>query len=158
MPSDEDVEPAIGFGSLRDWRKQWGLGTALMEMAMELEGNRVLVVEDDGLVAMTVEDMLGELGCVVAATASTLPDALQKVGAGGFDFALLDVNLRGEAVFPVAQVLTEQGIPFAFASGYGAAGLPNAYRANPLVSKPFNIEELRTVLSAALNKSSEPVS
>jgi CheY-like chemotaxis protein len=123
-----------------------------METAMGLEGVRVLVIEDDSLVAMSVGDMLSDLGCSVVANAGSLTQAFEKVGAGGFDFALLDVNLRGKEVYPVAEVLTEQGIPFAFASGYGRAGLPDEFRTRPIVSKPFQMEELSSVLSAALAK------
>ena len=119
---------------------------------MGLDGLRVLLIEDDSLVALAVEDMLGELGCVVSGLATALPDAVEKVQAGDFDFALLDVNLRGEEVFPVARILADAGIPFAFASGYGVAGLPDSFRSRPIVSKPFQLEELSSVLSSALAK------
>lgn len=117
---------------------------------MGLEGVRVLIIEDDSLVAMSVGDMLGDLGCSVVATAGNLAQAFEMVGAGGFDFALLDVNLRGKEVFPVAEILSEQGIPFAFASGYGRAGLPEEFSTRPVVSKPFQVQELSAVLSSAL--------
>ena len=117
---------------------------------MGLEGVRVLIIEDDSLVAMSVGDMLSDVGCSVVANAGNLTQAFEMVGAGGFDIALLDVNLRGEDVFPVADVLSEKGIPFAFASGYGRAGLPEEFRTRPVVSKPFQIEELSAVLSSAL--------
>lgn len=117
---------------------------------MGLEGVRVLIIEDDSLVAMSVGDMLSDLGCSVVANAGNLTQAFEMVRAGGFDFALLDVNLRGKEVFPVAEVLSEQGIPFAFASGYGRAGLPEEFRSKPIVSKPFEIGELSAVLSSAL--------
>lgn len=116
---------------------------------MEFEGLRVLLVEDDGLVAMSLEDMLSELGCTVAAQAGTLPEALDKARAGGF-VAILDVSLNGKQVFPVADLLSEQRIPFAFASGYGPAGLPASFRNRPMVPKPFEIEELSAALRAAL--------
>jgi CheY-like chemotaxis protein len=119
---------------------------------MGLKGVRVLIVEDDSLVAMSVGDMLSDLGCSIVANAGNLVQAFEKVGAGGFDFALLDVNLRGKEVFPVAEALSEQGIPFAFASGYGRAGLPEEYRTSPIVSKPFQMEELSSVVSSALAK------
>jgi CheY-like chemotaxis protein len=121
-----------------------------MEAAMGLEGFRVLVIEDDTLVAMSVGDMLSDLGCLVVGSAGDLTQAFEMVETGGFDFALLDVNLRGKEVFPVADVLSEKGIPFAFASGYGRAGLSDEFRASPIVSKPFQIEELSAVLSSAL--------
>ncbi|HEV7276566.1 MAG TPA: response regulator [Devosiaceae bacterium] len=117
---------------------------------MELEGLRVLLVEDESLVAMAVEDMLHDLGCEVAATAGSVPEALERLQVGGFDFALLDVNLANQQVFPVAEALSEQRIPFAFASGYGAANLPEAFRARPVAAKPFQIADLAATLSAAL--------
>jgi CheY-like chemotaxis protein len=124
--------------------------TRAREAAMGLEGVRVLIVEDDSLVAMSVGDMLSDLGCSVVANPGNLTQAFEMVGAGGFDFALLDINLRGKEVFPVAEVLSRQGIPFAFASGYGRAGLPEEFRTRPVLSKPFQISELSTVLSSAL--------
>ena len=119
---------------------------------MGLQGVRVLIIEDDSLVAMSVGDMLSDLGCSVIGSAGSLTQAFEMVDAGGFDFALLDVNLRGQEVFPVAEVLTQQGIPFAFASGYGRAGLPDEFRTRPIVSKPFQMTELSTVLSSALGQ------
>jgi CheY-like chemotaxis protein len=115
-----------------------------------LEEVRVLIIEDDSLVALSLSDLLSDLGCSVVASAGTLPQALDMVGAGGFDFALLDINLRGKEVFPVAELLSAQGVPFAFVSGYGRAGLPEEFRARPVVSKPFQVDELSTVLSSAL--------
>lgn len=117
---------------------------------MGLQGLRIFLVEDEALVAMSLEDMLAELGCEVAVSASRVDEALEKAEAGGFECALLDVNLSGKAVFPVAEMLSKQGIPFAFASGYGRAGLPEAFRTCPVVSKPFQLEELSTVLLAAV--------
>lgn len=119
---------------------------------MGLEGVRVLLVEDESLIAMSVEDMLYDLGCSLAATAASVDEALEKVGEGGFDFALLDINLRGREVFPVADLLAERGVPFAFASGYGAAGLPPAFRDRAVVSKPFKMNDLSVALSAALDR------
>ncbi len=119
---------------------------------MGLEGVKVLIIEDDSLVAMSVGDMLSDLGCSVVANAGNLTQAYEMVDAGGFDFALLDVNLRGKEVFPVAEILSERGVPFAFASGYGRAGLPQEFQTRPIVSKPFQIEELSAVLSSALSR------
>jgi CheY-like chemotaxis protein len=117
---------------------------------MGLEGLRVLLVEDESLVAMAVEDMLRNIGCEVAASACSVDEAFQKVAAGGFGFALLDVSLRGKKVFPVAEALSNRGIPFAFASGYGSAAFPEAFKSTPVVSKPFQLEDLSAALRAAL--------
>jgi len=117
---------------------------------MKLEGTRVLLVEDESLVAMSVEDMLLDLGCIVAAQATSLSEALERAQAGGFEVALLDVSLNGKQIFPVAEFLSDQGIPFAFASGYGRAGLPEEFRNRPIVPKPFQIQDLSAALTAAL--------
>ena len=107
---------------------------------------RALVVEDEALVSMMLEDMLVELGYVVTSSARTLSEAIKRIDAGGFDFAILDVNLAGTKVFPAALALSQAAIPFAFASGEDAAGLPAEYRARPVVAKPFGLSELKTVL------------
>ncbi|MFU0507637.1 response regulator [Pseudaminobacter sp. NGMCC 1.201702] len=117
---------------------------------MSLNGMRILLVEDEALVAMSVEDMLADLGCEVAASASTIDEAFDKAQAGGFECALLDVSLGGKAVFPVAEMLSERGIPLAFASGYGRAALPEAFQNYPIVSKPFQLEDLAAALSTAM--------
>jgi CheY-like chemotaxis protein len=119
-------------------------------VAMEsLHGLRVLVVEDEGVVAMLVEAMLEDLGCVVTQSAASVREALEHVRAGGFDFALLDVNLAGEKSYPVADELRRLGIPFAFASGYGTAGLRPDLADLPVVQKPFRIADLKATISAA---------
>ena len=76
----------------------------------ELAGLRALVVEDEGSVALLIEDMLEELGCEVAASVATLAEALTAATDGSFDFAVLDVNLAGELVFPVAEVLRQTAV------------------------------------------------
>lgn len=115
-----------------------------------LPRRRALVVEDEGLVAMLVEDMLLDLGWEVAAVATRLDDAVQAAGRDGIDVAVLDVNLGGTMSYPAADVLLARGIPFVFASGYGRQGLDSAYRGVPTVSKPFDAESLRRALLDAL--------
>jgi CheY-like chemotaxis protein len=109
---------------------------------------RVLVVEDEGLVAMMLEDLLDDLGCEVVCSASSVDQAMAWLRAGGqLDAALLDVNLGGEAVFPVAEALIGRGAPFAFNTGYGEAPDPR-FRDAPLLSKPIRIERLVAVLKS----------
>ncbi len=103
---------------------------------------RVLVVEDEVMVAMYVEDLLTELGFEVVAMATGLDQALPLARGAEFDFAVLDINLAGEASFPVADVLRERGIPFLFASGYGSKGLIEAYRTATRIQKPFLSQDL----------------
>ena len=110
---------------------------------------RVLLVEDDGLVAMLVEDMLAELGFQVVKNPGRVSEALAAVADGGFDLAILDVNLGGERVFPVADALMQAGRPFVFATGYGASEVPDAYRRWPVATKPFRLDDLDAALNAA---------
>jgi CheY-like chemotaxis protein len=137
----------------RSSRNETALVKGVEQPFMMLEGVRILLVEDEGLVAMSIEDMLADLGCQVTASAHTIDIAIDKAREGGFQCALLDVNLRGKEVFPVAEILCEQGIPFVFLSGYGRAALPEKFRARPVAAKPFQSEELAAALSAALAES-----
>ena len=118
---------------------------------MSLDGVRVLLIEDEAIIAMTAEDMLEEVGCTVAATAATLPDALDAAGAGGFDVALLDINLNGVESLPVAARLREAGTPFIFTTGYGTAG-SGEYADAPLVTKPYRVDDLRQAIASALGR------
>ena len=117
-----------------------------------LNGLRVLLVEDEALVAMLVEDMLAEHGCTVVATASRLEEALSKARDPSLeiDVAILDLNLAGETTFSVAQALSQRGVPFAFATGYGAGGLPPEWRTRPTLQKPFTGADIGRVLADAL--------
>jgi CheY-like chemotaxis protein len=118
-----------------------------------LTGVRVLVVEDEGPIALMIEDMLEDMGCIVAASAATVAGALQRVAEGGFDFALLDLNLAGESAGPVADALVKAGVPFAFASGYGLAGVPAHLQSPSVLRKPFASAELERVLREGLSGS-----
>jgi CheY-like chemotaxis protein len=108
---------------------------------------RVLVVEDEILIGMLLEDMLGDLGYTIAATASRVEEATAPAKDGEFDAAILDVNLNGQDVYPVADILTARGIPFVFATGYGERGLPGAYQHRPTLQKPFQQETLERHLA-----------
>jgi CheY-like chemotaxis protein len=99
---------------------------------------RILVVEDEALVALMIEDMLDELGCVVAGSARSVRDALTLVGAGEMDGAILDLNLGGEPVYPVAEALAAVGIPFVFLTGYGVGGIDARFAGVPTIAKPFH--------------------
>jgi len=114
---------------------------------LKLEGLRVLVVEDEMMVSMLIEDMLSELGCLVVGPASRLDEAMQLARTADIDCAVLDVNLGGQPIFPLADLLRERGRPFAFATGYGDAGLREADRGSPVLQKPFREGDLARVLS-----------
>lgn len=120
---------------------------------MSLEGVRVLLVEDEAIIAMTAEDMLEELGCSTAATASNLSEALSLAGEpAAFDVALLDINLNGQQSLPVAALLRAAGKPFAFTTGYGAAGSGADYADVPLITKPYQISDLEGAIRKALGR------
>ena len=114
---------------------------------LKLEGLRVLVVEDEMMVSMLIEDMLSELGCLVVGPASRLDEAMQLARTADIDCAVLGVNLGGQPIFPLADLLRERGRPFAFATGYGDAGLREADRGSPVLQKPFREGDLARVLS-----------
>jgi CheY-like chemotaxis protein len=115
-------------------------------MTNKLDGLRVLVVEDEMMVSMLIEDMLGDLGCTVVGPASRLDEALKLAGEAELDCAVLDVNLGGQPIFPVADLLRQKGAPFAFATGYGDAGLRDVDRGSPVLQKPFREGDLARVL------------
>jgi CheY-like chemotaxis protein len=116
----------------------------------DLGGLRVLVVEDEALVALQLEDMLSDLGCAVVGPAARVGQALELLRAQKVDAAVLDLNVAGELVYPVADALASQGIPFLFATGYGAAGLTEGYRSRPVLQKPFLLTELRKAMLESL--------
>ena len=116
-----------------------------------LAGRRILVVEDEMMIAMLVEDMLLELGCSVVGPVHALADALALARSEpGLDAALLDVNLAGQPVFPVADALREKGVPAIFSTGYGDAGLRDIDRGSPVLQKPFRAGDLARALGEAL--------
>jgi len=116
----------------------------------ELKGRRVLVVEDEMMIAMLVEDMLADLGCAVVGPAHGLEAALELVRGDGIDAALLDVNLAGQPVFAVADALRAKGVPAIFSTGYGEAGLRDVDQGATVLQKPFRAGDLARALSAAL--------
>lgn len=117
-----------------------------------LTGKRVLVVEDEAAVALLVEAMLEDLGCIVVDSVASVDAGLAAVQAGGFDVALLDVNLAGRRVDPVAEALRNARLPFAFASGYGAADTAAGGAADePVIAKPFRLADLGAALREALS-------
>ncbi|MCJ2088488.1 response regulator [Methylobacterium sp. E-005] len=121
-----------------------------------LAGRRVLLVEDESLVAMLAEDMLLDLGCEVA-IAMRLNKALDLVQSGSFDLAVLDVNLGDAHSYPVADLLNERGTPFLFATGYGQQGLEGSYRNVPVLQKPYQAEPLEHLLVRLLTSEVAPL-
>ena len=115
-----------------------------------LDGLRVLIVEDEALVSMLLEAMLEDLGCTVVGPAGRLAEAaaLMKERMDEIDVALLDVNVAGEQVFPVAEALKAAGKPFAFSTGYGEAGVDDGWRGALSLQKPYTFDDVRVVLEA----------
>lgn len=111
---------------------------------------RVLIVEDEMVVAMLVEEFVTELGHEVAAVASHLDAGLALARTGDFDFAVLDLNLGGEQSLPIADALSARGVPFVFASGYGAAGLPAEHLSSVVVQKPFELDDLGAAIQRTM--------
>ena len=117
-----------------------------MSDSSKLQGLRVLVVEDEMMVSMLIEDMLSDLGCTVVGPASRLDEAIELANSAAIDCAVLDVNLGGQPIFPLADLLRAKGAPFAFATGYGDAGLRDVDKGSPVLQKPFREADLARVL------------
>lgn len=109
---------------------------------------RVILVEDEALIAMIIEEMISDLGCTAIGPAATLDEALSLVASTtDADCALLDINLRGASSWPIADALRAKGVPFAFVSGYGPAGLEPKYTGETVLAKPIDTMQLETWLT-----------
>lgn len=106
------------------------------------EGRRILVVEDEMIIVVLIEDALLELGAEVVGPTAHLDVALRLAREDRIDAAVLDINIRGGSTYPVADILTQRGIPFVFCSGYGDWALEEGHRERPRLTKPFTSGEL----------------
>jgi CheY-like chemotaxis protein len=113
------------------------------------QGRAILVVEDEPLIAMMLEDFLETLGHRIHASCDNLSDALTQCKEGEFDLAILDVNLKGELVWPAAQALQERGVPFVLASGGHVEPPPAMFADAPVLEKPYTIDRIGPVLDQA---------
>ncbi len=113
----------------------------------ELAGKRVLVIEDEPIVAMDLAGALTERGCSVVGPAATLEDAKRLVAETRLDVALVDANLGGQPVDEIAEALAKRNIPFAFVTGYDRDGLPAAFREAAMINKPFSREEIVQIVT-----------
>jgi CheY-like chemotaxis protein len=114
---------------------------------------RLLIVEDEYFIADDIARMLQEFGAEVVGPAANLKGALALLSSGErIDAAVLDVNLRGEMIFPVADVLQQRGIPFVFATGYDEAAVPSRYRDVPRWEKPFSFDSLVQALPTLMRR------
>ena len=123
---------------------------------VDLRGLRILVVEDEFLVSLDLEAMLRELGAEVIGPFARLDRATAVARAEALDVALLDVNIGGQLVTPVADALAERAVPFVFCTGYDAASLPAPHAAVPILMKPCQTRQLKEALLGALRASGGP--
>jgi DNA-binding response OmpR family regulator len=114
-----------------------------------LQGLKVFIVEDESLIAMLLEDILEELGCEIVGSALTLKQALDQADNVPADVAILDINLGGDPIFPVATRLVARNVPIVFASGYGATTLTEEWRDRPTLPKPFSADQVAAALTNA---------
>lgn len=108
---------------------------------------RILIVEDEALIAMMLEDIVSDLGHDPVGPMMRLQPALTAAEREDFDFAILDINLAGQQSFPVADCLMRRGIPFMFASGYGRAGLSGSYAGVPVLQKPYDARQIASMVA-----------
>jgi CheY-like chemotaxis protein len=111
-----------------------------------LRGIRVLVVEDEEMIALALEDMLTDIGCEIVGPAFCLADAIRLASASSMDGGILDINLAGEKVYPVADILSARKIPFVFVTGYGVAGVRDSDRDKPVLQKPYRAARLTEII------------
>jgi CheY-like chemotaxis protein len=110
----------------------------------------VFLVEDEAIIRMMIAGMVDELGHDVVVEAGNIPDALKLATTADVGIAILDINVGGQNIAPVADILSRRRIPFVFASGYGAAGLPEQYRDRTVLQKPFLVQQLADAITVAL--------
>src|SRR5262249_985069 len=137
------AEPRSGAG--------WA-GDRMIAMARSLDGVRVLVVEDDFFVSLLFEDILTAAGCVVLGPVQRLADALDVAAKEECDVAVLDVNLAGERVYPVAAILSGKNVPVIFVTGYGYDAIPSEYAEQLRIAKPFSAKQLNGAISRAIGR------
>jgi CheY-like chemotaxis protein len=124
-------------------------GFGIMSQHNAGAGKRILVVEDELMIRMLLQDMLADLGHTLAGEAGRIDEALALARNCEFDVAILDVNLNGQPISPVVEVLVERRLPFVFATGYGQRGVPDPYRKTLTLQKPFQVDALAQAIEAA---------
>ncbi|BBK33958.1 CheY-like chemotaxis protein [Stella humosa] len=117
-----------------------------------IAGIRIMIVEDEAMITLLLQDMLEEMGCIIAATAAGLDEALAAAETTALDIAILDVNLGGTETYPVADVLRRRGIPYVFSTGYGASTLHADHQGRPTLQKPFVERDLLRCIGQGLGR------
>jgi CheY-like chemotaxis protein len=120
----------------------------------KLAGRRVLVVEDSPLIAAVLEDMLKDMGCIVVGPTGNMAFAVNLAGAEALDAAIIDLNIRGGKVYPVAEVLRDRDVPFLLASGYADWTLREDFKDRPRLTKPYNSATVQQKLLKLLESES----
>ncbi len=114
---------------------------------MNLSGRRILVVEDEMLISLLIEDILGDEDCIIVGPFDRVAKAIGAAQCDKLDGAVLDVNVAGTKIYPIAEILAKRGIPFMLLSGYGADAVPSAHPEWRACSKPFKPEDLVAALT-----------
>jgi CheY-like chemotaxis protein len=112
----------------------------------------ILLVEDEAIIRMMLVEMLEELGHRVIAEAGNVQDGRSLAEMEDFDLAILDINLDGQNVQPVAEAVAARGLPFLFVSGYGPTGVPEPFRGNQVLAKPNELTQLRNAIALTLSQ------
>lgn len=115
-------------------------------MSDSLRTRRILLVEDEVIIALAIEDMLTRIGCEVVGPAFSLAAGQALAASEPLDAAVLDLNLAGESSDQVAKTLQNRGIPFCFSTGYGSSAVPRAFQDRPVLQKPYTLQSLARVL------------
>lgn len=149
LPLPKEVRPSMGAPAAPP-RAAGGLSLLAQDDRLHLEGMRILIIEDEPLVAMDLESHLTAAGCEVIGPAGTLEQAKSLVSDARYDAALVDVNLAGRPVDEIAAALTEKNCPFAFVTGYGREALPRGFRDAVVLGKPFSRDQLLAAIDVLL--------
>jgi CheY-like chemotaxis protein len=151
LPLPEDGQRSAGIYASAD-QDEHVSRSGLKEISPRLRGKRILLVEDEPLIAMDIESQLISAGCEVIGPAGTVTRAKRLIAELAFDAALIDVNLAGQPVDELAAALRKKRIPFAFATGYGGKGLPRGFRNTTILAKPFDSDQLLPVIQALVGQ------
>jgi PAS domain S-box-containing protein len=157
MPLPQEVQPSIGqLAATPNIETQRSFLHAQSPQP-PLQGKRIIVIEDEPLVAMDLESTLTGAGCEVIGSAGTLDKARSLISQAEYDAALLDVNLAGQPVDELAAALTKKNTPFAFVTGYGREGVPRGFQDAVLLKKPFSQDQLLAVMEQLVDKAAAVV-